>query len=368
MPFKAVTTQSTTQSLLPIYGGKKTQYIFWDAIQLSSTMREYSDLEFERYLGEGATFTVNLHREAATAETEPKFVAVKTAKLSEASYTSDGPGVDLSALLLEIQIPQYEPLQNHPNIIDILGMDWTVIGNGVPAPRLIVEYAKFGTMSDYLQVYSIGIREKIDLCLDVASGLEMIHRCGVIHGDMKLPNILVFEVEGRRVAKISDFGCALTSAEIEEGQRYRGTRSYRAPELKDDPALTMEDLRRCDVYAFGLCVWEILKDGQHYSESEASTLGAGKPLPDLFDMFLETALRDAPPTSMGLGTLAMDESGLGKFNSVDGTKISLKGALHNLVHHSIHPVAAKRYTMEAIVKMFQRLVVQYDVFPYGFLG
>jgi serine/threonine protein kinase len=252
-------------------------------------------------------------------------------------------------------------------------MDWTVLGNRVPAPRLIIEYAKFGTMSDYLQAHSVGMHEKINLCLDIASGLQMVHRCEVVHGDMKLPNILVFEVEGGRVAKISDFGCALTSVEVEEGQRYRGTRYYHAPELKNDPALTMEDLKRCDVYAFGLCVWEILKNGLHYTESEATsaleatTLGAGKPLPDSFDMFLETVLRDVPPISTEPDTLAVDGSGSGKLNLDNGTQISLKSTFHNLVHRSIHPVPAERYTMGAIVEILQRLVVQYNVRPYRFL-
>jgi len=113
MAFRTV-SQTTTQSLLPLYRGKKTQYIFWDAIQLSNTMREYSDLAYEKHLGEGATFRVNLHRETGPGEAEPKLVAVKTAKVLPTSYTSDNSGVDLYALLLEIQILQYEPLQTHP--------------------------------------------------------------------------------------------------------------------------------------------------------------------------------------------------------------------------------------------------------------
>ncbi len=85
---------STTRSLLPIYTGKKTQFIFWDAIQLSNTIREYSNLEHKEHLGAGRTFTVDLYRELESPEENPTFVAVKTAKLSEDSYTSGGPGVD----------------------------------------------------------------------------------------------------------------------------------------------------------------------------------------------------------------------------------------------------------------------------------
>jgi serine/threonine protein kinase len=247
-------------------------------------------------------------------------------------------------------------------------MDWTVTENGVPAPRLIVEYAKFGTMSEYLQSHSVGINDKIDLCLDIASGLQMVHRCGVVHGDMKLLNILVFEVEDRRVAKISDFGGALTSVEIEDGRRYRGTPFYRAPELQHDVDLTGEDLRRCDVFAFGLWVWEILKNGLPYKESEPKSvgeptiLGAGRPLSDLFDMFLESVLGYVPPFSIGSEPVPVGERESGKSNLVSGNQISLQSTFRNLVHRTIHPVAGERYTMDEIVQILQMLVSLYDFF------
>jgi hypothetical protein len=91
------------------------------------------------------------------------------------------------------------------------------------------------------------------------------------------------------------------------------------------------------------------------------------PPADLFDMFLETVLRDVPHISIEPDTLAVDESEPGKFNLVNETQISLKSAFHDLAHHSIHPVPAKRYTMGAIVEILQRLVVQYDTFLYRFL-
>ena len=171
MAFKTA-SEPASMSLLPVYGRSKTQYVFWDAIQLSNNMREYSGLEYEKHLGDGRTFSVNLHRETGTDEAEAKLVAVKTARVYASSHTSDSPGVDLFALLMEIQVLQHESLQIHPNIIDILGMDWMVT-DGVPAPRLIVEYAQFGTMDEYLQSHSVGTYDKINLCLDIASGLEM---------------------------------------------------------------------------------------------------------------------------------------------------------------------------------------------------
>ena len=95
----------------------------------------------------------------------------------------------------------------------------------------------------------------------------MIHRCRVVHGDLKLKNILLFEDStGGFIAKIADFGCSITGFEHEAKLIYHGTQGYRAPELKDDFGLSIPDLQKCDVFAFGLCVWEILKNGKSYRE------------------------------------------------------------------------------------------------------
>ena len=363
MTIQAVTAQSTTRSLLPVYTGRKMQFIFWDATKLSSTIKTYSNLERKQHLGEGATFTVDLYRETDSTEEKPAFVAIKTAKLSEESYTSGGPGVDLYSLLLEIQILQYEPLQKHPNIINFLGMDWTLSGNRVPTPRIIVEYAKFGTLSSYLQGNPIHMNEKLELCLDIASGLQMIHTCGLVHGDLKLDNILVFEEDGGgRIAKISDFGCALTGSELEEGRRYRGTREYIAPELEGGLALRIEDLQRCDVFAFGLCLWEILKNGRRYLESSTTfphdefTSSGGRTLPELFDEFLEITYPDSRAAPSWPDTPMTPQVRLQprKAELVERTQEPAKNAFRDLVHNAISPIAAKRNTMGSIVNILQR--------------
>lgn len=44
---------------------------------------------------------------------------------------------------------------------------------------------------------------------DVAEGIQHMHRHGMVHSDVKLANIIIFELApGRFIAKVTDFGCA----------------------------------------------------------------------------------------------------------------------------------------------------------------
>jgi serine/threonine protein kinase len=65
-----------------------------------------------------------------------------------------------------------------------------------------------GTLEDCLQLlrsYGSEVR-KTHLSLDIALGINAIHACGLVHGDIKPSNIIIQEHPTRTViAKISDF-------------------------------------------------------------------------------------------------------------------------------------------------------------------
>ncbi|KAK4210138.1 kinase-like domain-containing protein [Rhypophila decipiens] len=288
MPINASFTLESTigQSLFPIRRGQQTEFAFWDAVQHSSLLSQFSKLQFKRRLGEGATFLVDLFEDPdddaseTDNETHP-FVAVKTAKVP-VGY--DGTGgtmkeVDLYSLLLEIQVLQHDPLVSHPNIIDILGMDWTISETGVQVPRVVVEYATYGTLNAFLHDHGkgVGLTTRLEIWSDISMGLEMLHRCQLVHGDMKLLNILVFRDSGTGrgvVAKLSDFGGTLTDFDLEPEQIYRGSNGYRAPELTNHLSMGLAELQKCDIFALGLCFWEILDNGEPYYKSTTGCFGS----------------------------------------------------------------------------------------------
>lgn len=117
------------------------------------------------------------------------------------------------------------------------------------------------TEVEYLTIIrseSLPFSTKRSLALDVANGLQVLHRCGVIHGDMKPENILVFESGSATPrAKIADFGHSI----LDEGtdmplQLMGGTQGYSSPEWQSSAPFRL--LKRTDVYSYGLVFTSIM--------------------------------------------------------------------------------------------------------------
>ncbi|KAK4149533.1 hypothetical protein C8A00DRAFT_46864 [Chaetomidium leptoderma] len=134
------------------------------------------------------------------------------------------------------------------------------------------------------------------LCIDIGHGLGAIHHHKFSHGDLKPANILVFRpgTTGgnlRWVAKICDFG--LSSGDDEPGsagQEYRGTNGWLPPEKEINKPLLAENLRKCDVYVYGLVVWSAFfnKGWHRHSWGLDELMGDMERLPNLrpFSPFL----------------------------------------------------------------------------------
>ena len=89
-----------------------------------------------------------------------------------------------------------------------------------PFPVLVMERIEGGDLFGYL-LDLIRDREKITervistLFREVFVALSAVHAAGVIHRDLKSDNIMIKNVEGRRVIKIIDFGLGVI---LEPGQ------------------------------------------------------------------------------------------------------------------------------------------------------
>ncbi|KAM3291127.1 serine/threonine-protein kinase STY8-like [Capsicum chacoense] len=124
------------------------------------------------------------------------------------------------------------------------------IGYGV-----VVEYVSGGTLRSHLLKNSIIKRLSLDsviqLALDVARGLSYLHSKKIVHRDVKTTNLVV-DKKGR--IKIIDFGVSRVEASCPiDMTAETGTVGYMAPEV----LLGLPYDHKCDVYSFGICLWEI---------------------------------------------------------------------------------------------------------------
>jgi tetratricopeptide (TPR) repeat protein len=97
------------------------------------------------------------------------------------------------------------------------------------------------------------IAHALRLARQVAGGLEAAHEAGVVHRDLKPPNIMIGGTGDDEQALIMDFGIS-ASADEDTAGTIVGTLEYMSPEQGSGRAVDA----RTDLYAFGLILYEML--------------------------------------------------------------------------------------------------------------
>lgn len=173
----------------------------------------------------------------------------------------------IETVLRELRILTHKPIQQNSNIARILGYGIEQIGRR-SSLYLVAQFAPFGTLQDYLRhkENSIPFDERAEFCFHMANGLAGLHACGIAHGDIKLNNTLVFARGDGVVVKLSDFGSSI----FDNTSRYVGTAIYNAPEVRRARSSSLQsrdDCCRCDIFSYGLSVWEILQSGKSFIDA-----------------------------------------------------------------------------------------------------
>ncbi|CAM8888523.1 hypothetical protein QQ045_026743 [Rhodiola kirilowii] len=128
--------------------------------------------------------------------------------------------------------------------------------NNIPSRAccVVVEYVAGGTLKNYLirnRRKKLPYKAVIRIALDLARGLSYLHSQKIVHRDVKTENMLL---DARTNLKIADFGVARVEAQNPKDMTGEtGTLGYMAPEVLDGKPYN----RKCDVYSFGICLWEI---------------------------------------------------------------------------------------------------------------
>ena len=153
---------------------------------------------------------------------------------------------------------------------------------------IIMEHVPGGTLSDRLKsTGKFDVSDAVSIAAQVASALEVAHRAGVIHRDIKPGNIL-FDADG--VPKIADLGIAKFSNSEETATLTKtgaiiGTPAYMSPEQMID---SHHVDARTDIYSLGMVLYEMLTGTRPNADSTIVELLAkavnGKELPDIREM------------------------------------------------------------------------------------
>jgi tetratricopeptide (TPR) repeat protein/tRNA A-37 threonylcarbamoyl transferase component Bud32 len=148
---------------------------------------------------------------------------------------------------------------NHPNVVRIYDLRHD---EETGLHYIITEFAEKGTLADRLEKSAAGlpVDEVLHLAMGICSGLEAVHRRGVVHRDVKPSNILLFDVgQGRDTPKLSDFGIAkapaVAGAALPRSSGVYGSFQYMSPEQLDEEA---EVDRRSDLYSLGILLYNLL--------------------------------------------------------------------------------------------------------------
>jgi serine/threonine protein kinase len=118
------------------------------------------------------------------------------------------------AFIQEVLVLRHPPLATHPNLPRVLTTAWETDSSEVsfPQPVIITHLADHGTLLNLLESYPLTYSIKRRLLLDVAEALNALHRCSIVHGDIKLENVLIYSCSDPKyyfLAKLSDFGFSL---------------------------------------------------------------------------------------------------------------------------------------------------------------
>jgi serine/threonine protein kinase len=179
-------------------------------------------------------------------------------------------------VLQELRVLLHPDLRSHDNIISVFGLDFQEDYDDctIAWPLLLMENAEYGTLDTLQQDIHLDPELSRILLLDVTCGIQALHRCNIIHGDVKSENVLICRHRARPyVARLSDFGLSLVNPDISAKHRLPGgTFLWRAPEC--DHELSVELLRQTDVYSFGLTAWRVLVNNPNpYSLIPLAALG-----------------------------------------------------------------------------------------------
>lgn len=195
----------------------------------------------------------------ATGKPKPSVhVAVKlvNAKKTVLGLQEERNLIEEAALMAMITSP-------HQNVVQLIG----VVTRKLPK-MVVMEFCDNGPLKEYvLQKRALlTCNKKLQISVDICSGMAHLISYKIIHRDLAARNILV-DVDG--TCKVADFGTSRKGVDLDDGGG--GAVTYERSEdsktelawrwMAPETSLTQKYTQQTDVWSFGMCMWEVWSDG-----------------------------------------------------------------------------------------------------------
>jgi len=169
-------------------------------------------------------------------------------------------------------------VSGHPNIVPVLHSGQTFTGR----PYIVMPYLSRNTLDAWIKGHGpLAVNEALTVGVRLAGALETAHRAGVLHRDVKPPNVLL---TAYGEPQLCDFGIARIAGGRETAANILvGSPSYTAPELFEGRAPSVA----ADVYSLAATVFTLLNGGPPYQHQSGENPIAfvrrvlAGPIPDL---------------------------------------------------------------------------------------
>jgi serine/threonine protein kinase len=194
----------------------------------------------------------------------------------------------VKTISFEVQVMSHKPLCNHPNIVKLIGLSFLEM---IPVPVVEAAIPEHPDLKAYMEssrrLRPLPITLLYQFISDIADGISALHDFGVIHGDVKPENILIFKNGDGIIAKLGDFG----SSGIRITKNW--PTAWSPPWVPPDYHIYSDDARQSslDIYAFGRVGIYLATEGAMPADSKAISQDVvSKFIQDIRSENLETLL------------------------------------------------------------------------------